>query len=53
MKRLNNIFKQANLSIFLKPYEIFITSSTSAIIEFVTDTISLDSLKKKFPKEAI
>jgi phosphatidylinositol kinase/protein kinase (PI-3 family) len=34
----------------LRPYEIFITSSTSGIIEFLSDTISIDSLKKKFPK---
>lgn len=34
----------------MRPYEIFITSSSSGIIEFVPDTISIDSLKKKFPK---
>lgn len=34
----------------MRPYEIFITSSNSGIIEFIPDTVSLDGLKKKFPK---
>lgn len=50
MKRLKEIFEEANLSIYLRPYEIFITSSNSGMIEFVPDTVSLDALKKKFPK---
>jgi phosphatidylinositol kinase/protein kinase (PI-3 family) len=28
-----------------------VTSSSSGLIEFVPDTISLDSLKKMFPKD--
>lgn len=54
MKRLQQIFHAAGLkdSIYLRPYEIFITSNNSGIIEFIPDTISLDSLKKKFPKKA-
>lgn len=50
MKRLQQIFQEANLNIYLRPYEIFITSSNSGMIEFIPDTVSLDSLKKKFPK---
>lgn len=50
MRRIKEIFEEANLSIYLRPYEIFITSSNSGMIEFVPDTISLDCLKKKFPK---
>ena len=49
MKRMKEIFEAANLSIYLRPYEIFITSSSSGIIEFVPDTMSVDGLKKKFP----
>ena len=41
------IFKKAGLSIFLRPYEIFITSHNSAIIEFIPDTLSIHSLKAK------
>ena len=51
MKRLNQIFNDARLSIFLRPYDIFITSNSSALIEFIPETISLDALKKSFPKE--
>jgi phosphatidylinositol 4-kinase len=47
MKRLQIIFKKAGLSIFLRPYEIFITSHNSAIIEFIPDTLSIHSLKAK------
>ena len=44
------IFSQVdNLPIYLRPYEIFVTSSSSGIIEYVPDTCSVDYLKKKFP----
>lgn len=50
MKRLHEIFKEVhNLPIFLRPYEIFVTSSNSGILEFIPDTNSVDYLKKKFP----
>lgn len=50
MKRLQQIFKDAhNLPIFLRPYEIFVTSSNSGVLEFIPDTNSVDYLKKKFP----
>lgn len=52
MKRFQQIFEEAKLSIYLRPYEMFITSATSGMIEFVPDTISVDALKKKFPKYA-
>ena len=42
---MQHIFKQANLSIFLKPYEIFIASYNSGMIEFIPDSISVDALK--------
>ena len=51
MKRMNQIFTEARLHIYLRPYEIFITSSTSGLVEFIPDTISIDSLKKKIPKK--
>lgn len=54
MKRLQGIFDEAGLknSIYLRPYEIFITSSNSGMIEFIPDTTSIDALKKRFPKRA-
>lgn len=47
MKRLQDIFKKAGLPIYLRPYEILITSGSSAAIEFIPDTVSLNALKKK------
>jgi phosphatidylinositol 4-kinase len=54
MKRLQGIFEDAGLknSIYLRPYEIFITSSNSGMIEFIPDTTSIDALKKRFPRKA-
>lgn len=49
MKRIKKIFDDSRLSIYLRPYEIFITSHSSAMIEFIPDTISIDELKKQFP----
>ena len=49
MKRMQQIFKASNIPIYLRPYEIFVTSSTSGFVEFVNDTQSIDALKKKFP----
>ena len=51
MKRLHQIFKDANVSLFLRPYEITITSCSSGYIEWVPNAISIDSLLKSFPKD--
>lgn len=52
MKRLKQIFANVNqLPIYLRPYEIFVTSNNSGMIEFVSDTNSIDYLKKKFPRK--
>lgn len=39
------------MNIYLRPYEIFVTSSNSGLLEFVPDTNSIDYLKKKFPSK--
>ena len=51
MKRMQKIFEEAKINIYLRPYEIFITSASSGMVEFVPDTTSIDALKKKFPKK--
>ena len=52
MKRLREIFSEVNnLNIYLHPYEIIVTSSSSGFIETVNDSTSIDSLKKKFPNK--
>ena len=50
MKLFKNYFTNKGLALYLRPYEIFVTSSSSGIIEYIPDTISIDALKKKFPK---
>ena len=47
IKRLQQIFRRTSHKLYLRPYEILITSSSSAVIEFMPDTISLNALKKK------
>lgn len=58
MKQLQQIYRKAGIQIFLRPYEILITSHNSGIlgthmvksmVEFVSDTVAVDSLKKRFP----
>ncbi len=49
IKRLDSIFKAANLSLWLYPYEIMITSNNSGYLEVIPNTISIDGLKKSFP----
>ena len=47
IKRLKQLFTKTNQKLYLRPYEILITSSSSAMIEFMPDTISINALKKK------
>ena len=47
IKRLQQIFRRTSHKLYLRPYEILITSSSSAVIEFMPDTISINALKKK------
>ena len=47
IKRMQQICKKSNKSLRFRPYEILITSSSSAMIEFMPDTISINALKKK------
>jgi phosphatidylinositol 4-kinase len=53
IKKFDEIFKKENLPLQLHPYEIVITSSSSGIIEYLPDTISIDSLKKKLLEKKI
>lgn len=51
IKTFDTIFKQANIPLRLHPYEILITSSSSGVIEYIPNTISLDFLKKNIPQD--
>lgn len=41
------IFEGANISVWLRPYQILSTSHDSGLIETVTDAMSIDSIKKE------
>ena len=46
---MQKIFKREYCSIYLRPYDIIITSTNSGIIEYIPNTLSIDALKKKVP----
>ncbi|CAD8070365.1 unnamed protein product [Paramecium primaurelia] len=48
MKQFNKIFKESDLNLYLRPYQIIVTSANSGIVEYIPNTISIDSLKKMF-----
>lgn len=50
IKTFDKIFKEANIPLRLHPYEILITSSSSGLIEYIPNTISIDFLKKCLPQ---
>ncbi|XP_039014532.1 phosphatidylinositol 4-kinase beta 1-like isoform X1 [Hibiscus syriacus] len=44
-----DIFQEAGLPLWLRPYEILVTSSYTALIETIPDTASLHSIKSRYP----
>ena len=46
IKLFNDIFKKAQISLKIHPYEILITSSSSGLLEFLSNTSSIDGIKK-------
>ena len=44
--KMRDIIEDAKLPIFIKPYEIIVLSENSGILEFVSNSISIDQLKK-------
>ncbi|CAD8157673.1 unnamed protein product [Paramecium pentaurelia] len=46
IQKLDSIFKASGLNLYLKPYEIIVTSENSGLLEFVPNTISMDAMKK-------
>ena len=47
IKFFDKIFKEENIPLYLRPYEILITSSSSGLLEFLENTSSIDGIKKK------
>ena len=48
IRKFKEIFEKEGGSHYVRPYEIIVTSPDSGILEFVTDSISIDGLKKKY-----
>lgn len=57
IKKCEKVFKEEGTNLFVRTYEIVVTSSNSGILgkalilillEFITDSISIDGLKKKY-----
>ena len=46
IKLFNEIFKKAQIPLKIHPYEILITSSSSGLLEFLSNTSSIDGIKK-------
>ncbi|GAB4855690.1 Phosphatidylinositol 4-kinase beta 1 [Ancistrocladus abbreviatus] len=44
-----DIFQEAGLPLWLRPYEVLVTSSYTALIETVPDTASIHSIKSRYP----
>jgi hypothetical protein len=44
--KMEEIMRQANLPVFIKPYEIIVLSENSGILEFVSNSKSIDDMKK-------
>ncbi len=51
IKKFHQIFKEENTGLFLRPYEIVVTSASAGFLEFLTDTVPISSLKKKYDSE--
>ncbi|KAF0984871.1 hypothetical protein FDP41_000770 [Naegleria fowleri] len=49
IKLFAQIFEEEKLPIYIRPYEIIVTSGNCGMLETVRDTVSIDGLKKKFP----
>jgi phosphatidylinositol kinase/protein kinase (PI-3 family) len=48
--KMKEIFEKERTHCYLKSYEIIVTGADSGFLEFVKDSMSIDSLKKKYPK---
>ncbi|EGG16167.1 phosphatidylinositol 4-kinase [Cavenderia fasciculata] len=49
IRKFQEIWVEAKLPLYLRPYDILVTSSQSGIIETIPDTVSLHNLKKNTP----
>ena len=52
ISQIYQIFKIKKLNLWLRPYEILATGARCGLLEFVTDALSIDSIKKKMGQQA-
>jgi len=45
--KMRDIVNKASVDVLIKPYEIIVLSENSGILEFVSNSISVDEMKKK------
>lgn len=53
VRQFKAIFDEANLKLWLRPYEILVTGSHSGIMEYVPDTLSIDAIKKRLNVDSV
>lgn len=44
--KMQSIIRDAAVDVFIKPYEIIVLSENSGMLEFVSNSISVDAMKK-------
>lgn len=52
ISQIDQIFKLKKLNLWLRTYEILATGPRCGLIEAVSDTLSIDSIKKKMGQQA-
>lgn len=50
MTRVRDLFTSLGVRAYLRPYGISVTARNAGLIEYISDSISLDALKKRLPK---
>ena len=49
VRMFRKVFEEESLPLWLRPYDVVVTGVDSGLMEFVPNTVSVDSLKKDFP----
>lgn len=47
IRSFQNIFQQYRLPLWVRPYEVLVTSNKTALIEFIHDTLSIHTIKHR------
>eukprot|EP00850_Spirogloea_muscicola_P020499 SM000218S06595 [mRNA] locus=s218:69990:77115:- [translate_table: standard] len=50
VSHFHDIYREAGLPLWIRPYEVLVTSSHTALIETIPDAISIHSLKSRHPE---